>query len=412
MRRLAAIAPALLAICTITNVALATDQQDFAQIERGRYLTDAGDCTSCHTASGGKPFAGGRPIETPFGNVLAPNITPDQATGIGAWSDDKFYHAMHDGVSGDEHLYPAMPYPYYTKVTRQDVLAIRAYLKTVEPVQNIVHPNQLLFPFDVRASMIGWNSLFFKPGEWQNHTDKSAEWNRGGYLVEGLGHCGACHTPKNALGADEDSRHLQGNVLQGWLAPELAGDARAATASWSADDIVEYLKTGANTHAVAAGPMAEAVANSTSRLTLDDLRAIAVYLKDQPAAKEVKPASRIAADDPRMQAGQAIYADQCAACHSKDGSGIARLFPALKGRASVQSDHPDTVIRMILEGARATSTRYEPTAPAMPGFHWKLSDDEVAAVATYIRNAWGNVAPAVSADDVKSARRATAERHD
>jgi mono/diheme cytochrome c family protein len=305
-----------------------------------------------------------------------------------------------------------MPYPYYTKVTRQDVLAIRAYLTTVQPVRNAVHANQLHFPFDVRASMIGWNLLFFKPGEWQNRANKSADWNRGGYLVEGLGHCGACHTPKNTLGGDENSHHLQGDVLQGWLAPPLVGDARSTAASWSADDIVEYLKTGANAHAVAAGPMAEAIANSTSRLTLADLHAIAVYLKDQPAAKEEKQANRIAADDARMRAGAAIYADQCAACHSKDGSGIERLFPALKGRASVQSDHPDTVIRVILDGARATATPDEPTAPAMPAFRWKLSDDAVAAVATYIRNAWGNAAPVVSADDVKSTQRTTAQRQD
>jgi mono/diheme cytochrome c family protein len=402
----------LLGAGTIAGTAHATDQQDFAQIERGRYLTDAGDCVSCHTAPGGKPFAGGRPIETPFGNVLAPNITPDSDTGIGAWSDDKFYRAMHDGMSGDEHLYPAMPYPYYTKVTRQDVLAIRAYLKTLEPVRNVVHANQLHFPFDVRASMIGWNSLFFKSGEWQNRADKSADWNRGGYLVEGLGHCGACHTPKNTLGGDENSHHLQGDVLQGWLAPPLAGDARSTTASWSADDIIEYLKTGANAYAVAAGPMAEAIANSTSRLTFADLHAMAVYLKDQPAAKDEKQTSKVAADDPQMKAGAAIYTDQCAACHSKDGNGIARLFPALKARASVQSDHPDTVVRVILNGARATATPDEPTAPAMPAFRWKLSDDQIAAVATYIGNSWGNAAPAVSADDVKSAQHATAEKQE
>lgn len=401
-----------LGVWSAVCVAHATDRQDFAQIERGRYLAVAGDCVSCHTADGGKPFAGGKAIETPFGKLLAPNITPDMETGIGAWSDAKFYHAMHDGKSGNERMYPAMPYPYYTKVTRQDVQAIRAYLATASPVRNVVHSNQLHFPFDVRTSMIGWNAMFFKPGDWQNHADKSAEWNRGGYLVEGLGHCGACHTPKNLMGADENSHHLQGAVIQGWYAPLLAGNQSAAPAAWSVNDLDEYLKTGTNAFANATGPMAEVIANSTSHMTMADLRAIAVYLKDQPASEATPHSAEIAGSDPRMQAGKAIYNDQCAACHTKDGTGIARLFPSLKGRASLLSNHPDSLIHVILEGSRAVSTQAEPTAPAMPAFRWKLSDDEVAAVATYVRNAWGNAASAVSADDVKSARHATAQRQD
>jgi len=404
------IAAVALCVGTVVCGAHATDLQDFAQIERGHYLTIAGDCVSCHTETGGKPFAGGRAIETPFGTLLGPNITPDIDTGIGAWSDDKFYRAMHDGRSGDEHLYPAMPYPYYTKVTHQDVTAIRAYLATVDAVRNTVHSNQLHFPFDVRASMIGWNSLFFTPGESRDHADKSADWNRGGYLVEGLGHCGACHTPKNVFGADENSHRLQGSVLQGWYAPVLTGNAQAAPITWSDDDIAEYLKTGANAYANASGPMAEVISNSTSHMTLADLRAIAVYLKNQPASNEQHTATAIAANDPTMQAGEAIYVDQCSACHTIDGTGIARLFPSLKGSASVQSSHPETLIHVILEGTRAVATRYEPTAPAMPAFRWKLSDEQAAAVATYIRNAWGNAAPVVSADNVKSARQATAQR--
>jgi mono/diheme cytochrome c family protein len=401
--RALALAAVAVGIGGIVNAAQADDRQDFTQIERGHYLTDAGDCYSCHTQFGGKPFAGGRAIPTPFGTLLGANITPDVDTGIGGWSDERFYRAMHDGVSGDEYLYPAMPYPYYTKVTREDAAAIRAYLATIEPVRNEVHSNQLRFPFDVRASMKGWNSLFFGPGEWQNHADKSADWNRGGYLVEGLGHCGACHTPKNAMGGDENSQHLQGSVLQGWLAPRIAGE------SWSVDDIAEYLKSGTNALATASGPMAEAVENSTSRLSLADLRAIAVYLKDQPAAAE-KPPAALAADDPLMQAGKAIYADECAACHTLDGSGIARLFPSLKGRASVQAAHADSLINVVLNGTRAAATPGAPTAPAMPAFRWNLTDDQVAAVTTYIRNAWGNAAPAVSADSVKAARQAMAQR--
>jgi mono/diheme cytochrome c family protein len=400
----------LLALGSTAGQAQYSDQQDFTFIERGRYLAHVGDCFACHTSPGGKPFAGGRPIETPFGKLVSPNITPDQQTGIGSWSAEKFYRSMHDGVSGDEHLYPAMPYPYYTKASREDVLAIRAYLGTVEPVTNSVTSNQLPFPFDVRASMVGWNTLFFKSGEWQTRTDKSAEWNRGGYLVEGLGHCGACHTPKNTLGGDENSRHLQGYQLQGWFASDITNNAHTGLGSWSVDDIVEYLKTGTNAYATAAGPMAEEVMDSTSYLTLADLRAIATYLKDQPGATNDEKPAALANDDPRMRVGLAIYQDQCAACHTFSGSGISRLFPSLKGSPSVQSAHADSVVQVILNGTQAVATHYAPTGPAMPAFAWKLSDDQVAAVATFVRNAWGNTAAPVSAGDVKHARQALASQ--
>jgi mono/diheme cytochrome c family protein len=402
----------LLVLSSATGHAQYSDKQDFTLIERGRYLAHVADCFACHTNTDGKPFAGGRPIATPFGNLVSPNITPDQQTGIGSWSDEKFYRSMHDGLSGDEHLYPAMPYPYYTKATRDDVLAIRAYLNSVEPVVSNVVSNQLPFPFDIRASMIAWNTLFFKSGEWQARTDKSAEWNRGGYLVEGLGHCGACHTPKNAMGGDENSRRLQGYQLQGWFASDITNNTRTGLGGWSVDDIVEYLKTGANAYATASGPMAEEVMDSTSYLTLTDLRAMATYLKDQPAASGEEKPTAVATDDPRMRAGQAIYQDQCAACHTFSGSGIARMFPSLKGSPSVQSVHADSVLQVILNGTRAVATEYAPTGPAMPAFAWKLSDDQVAAVATFVRNAWGNAAAPVSSGDVKDARQAMASRQD
>jgi mono/diheme cytochrome c family protein len=288
-------------------------------------------------------------------------------------------------------------------LTRDDIGAIRAYLATLTPVHNPIPSPELRWPLNYRVLLRGWDWLFFRPGILQPDQQKSTEWNRGRYLVEGPGHCGACHTPKNAMGGDENSQHLQGSVLQGWLAPRIAGE------SWSVDDIAEYLKSGTNALATASGPMAEAVENSTSRLSLADLRAIAVYLKDQPAAAE-KPPAALAADDPLMQAGKAIYADECAACHTLDGSGIARLFPSLKGRASVQAAHADSLINVVLNGTRAAATPGAPTAPAMPAFRWNLTDDQVAAVTTYIRNAWGNAAPAVSADSVKAARQAMAQR--
>jgi mono/diheme cytochrome c family protein len=382
--------------------ARAQDQQDSGLIARGRYLATVGDCGACHTKPGGPPMAGGRPLETPFGNVIAPNITPDQETGIGGWTEAQFYAALHDGIAPRGHLYPAMPYVYYSKATRADVAAIRAWLGTLPPVVNKVMPNQLPFPFNIRASMAGWDTLFFKAGTWQDRPDKSAEWNRGGYLVEGLGHCGACHTGKNALGGDDAP--LQGYALQGWFAPAISADAPDGIATWSADDLVEYLKTGTNRFTGASGPMAEEVEHSTSKWTLADLRAAAAYLKDQHGPSR-QPAQPVAANDPAMQAGAAIYADQCAACHTLNGKGIARLFPTLAGGTGVQARQPDSVLRVILQGTRVVGTSLAPTAPGMPAFGWKLSDPQVAAVATYVRNAWGNVAPAVSASEVASTRR-------
>jgi mono/diheme cytochrome c family protein len=387
------------------------DRQNFTNIERGHYLATVGDCFACHTAPGGKPFAGGRPLETPFGTVVSPNITPDNETGIGAWSDERFYRVMHDGMNGGAHLYPAMPYPYYTKVSREDVLAIRAWLSTVEPVKNPVESNQLPFPFDIRAGMIGWNAVHFESGEWRNRPDKSAEWNRGGYLVEGLGHCGACHTPKNILGGDANSRHLQDYALQGWYAPEITNAAHTGLGTWSLDDVVEYLKSGANRLVTASGPMAEEVADSTSHVSLADLRAMAIYLKDQPGSSE-QPPPAVEAADPQMKAGQAVFVDNCSACHTTSGNGIARLFPTLKGNVSVQSAQPDNILQVILNGTRAVATRDAPTGPAMPSFGWKLSDEEVAAVATYVRNAWGNAAPPVTPADARNARKAFAAREE
>lgn len=241
----------------------AVDPQEFGQIERGRYLAIAGDCAACHTVTGNdQRYAGGRPIETPFGTIVSPNITPDLETGIGAWSDEAFLNAMAKGMRADgNHLYPAMPYTYYTKVTREDALAIRAYLRTISAVRNAVRANQLPFPFDVRTGMEAWNALYFSPGTFEPVVGKSPEWNRGAYLAEGLMHCGLCHTPKTTLGGDETKRKLQGYVLQGWFAPNITNDDHVGLGSWSIEDIVAYLKTGHNRTAAAAGPMAEEVAH-------------------------------------------------------------------------------------------------------------------------------------------------------
>lgn len=385
------------------------DRQAFELIERGRYLAVAADCTACHTAVGGPPFAGGRPLQTPFGTLLAPNITPDMETGIGAWTAADLDRALRDGVGpGGRHIYPAMPYTYYTKMTRADVDAIRAYLATVQPVRNAVRSNQLPFPLNIRASLIGWNALFFTKGEFRPDPGKSAAWNRGAYVVEALEHCGMCHTPKNMLGADEAGRALQGYPLQGWYAPNLTGNRQVGLGAWTEDDVVLYLRTGRNRWDIASGPMAEAVTDSTSHLSDGDLRAIAVYLKDQaPGGTAPRP---VAADDPQMARGGAIYVDSCSACHTARGDGIVGLFPRLSGAPLVQQAQPTSLIRVILTGSRAMASDPAPTGPAMPSFAWKLSDDEVAAVVTYIRNSWGNAGSAATAGEVKDQRRSLERR--
>ncbi len=287
------------------KVGTSLDPQNFGQIERGRYLAIAGDCASCHTVPGsGQPFAGGRPIETPFGVVVGANITPDSETGIGDWSDELFVRALREGKGHDgELLYPAMPYPYYTKLSENDALAIRAYLNTVKPVHNAVVSNKLPFPFDVRQGMAAWNALYFTSGEFKPDPTKSAEWNRGAYLVEGLGHCGACHTPKTQLGGDDRARAFQGYALQGWFAPNITNDNERGLGGWSVADIVAYLKNGHNPTTASTGIMAEEITLSSSHMTDADLTAIATYLKDLPGQTASPPAA-MSASDPKMVAGE------------------------------------------------------------------------------------------------------------
>ncbi|MBB4569387.1 c-type cytochrome [Rhizobium leucaenae] len=373
---------------------------DFALEQRGQYLVNIGDCVACHTEEGGQPFAGGRPLETPFGVIYTPNITPDPETGIGAWTGDQFYRAMHEGVAADgTHLYPAFPYPWFTKVKREDVDAIRAYLRTVAPVRNKRPDNQLVWPLNHSFSMTGWNTLFFSPGTFQPDGKQSAEWNRGAYLVEGLGHCGACHSPKNVLGAVKTSDRFKGSEIETWFAPDLTSNETAGLGRWSLDDIVSFLKTGHNSRTVAYGAMSEVVEDSTSKMTDADLRDIAVYLKTLPASPSSTGDDRAAS-----KAGEAIYKDSCSACHQANGQGIPKLFPSLKGSSVVQSRDPLTMLRLILNGGRAASTTENPNNTAMPSFGWKLNDQQIAALSTYVRNAWGNHAAAVPASDVADVR--------
>jgi mono/diheme cytochrome c family protein len=403
---------ALLLLGTAPSVAGDTDPQEFTQIERGRYLAILSDCGSCHTVQGSnQPLAGGRPIETPFGNIVAPNITPDPETGIGSWSDEQFDAAIRKGLRRDgSRLYPAMPYNTYTKMSRNDVLAIRAYLNTVTPVHNAVVANTLPFPFNIRASMRVWNALYFKEGEYQPNPHQSAEWNRGAFLVDGPGHCGACHTPKTFLGGDKADQYLGGSYLQGWSAPDITNDKRLGLGAWSKEDLVAYLKSGHNRVTAATGPMGEVVTLSTAFMTDPDLNAIAAYLKSLPGRTDGPTA--LSADDPSMVAGAAIYRDQCSACHGLDGKGVAELFPSIANSTMVRSDDPTTSIRIVVRGARSVGTSAQPTAPGMPSYGQQLDDDQVAAVLTYMRNSWGGAAQAVTREQVSRVRMDTALRPD
>jgi len=373
-------------------------------IARGKALTDAGDCASCHTADAAKPFAGGKPIDTPFGVIYAPNLTPDRETGLGAWSDDEFYRALRFGVARDgARYYPAFPYPNFTKLTRQDIFAIRAYLATLTPIQHAPRAPELHWPFNYRVVMRGWNWLFFKPGILMPDQQKSAEWNRGRYLVEGVGHCGACHTPKNMFGADRRGQAYGGGRVAGMFAPRLDGAARSGLKSWSVEDITEYLQSGRNAKSHAGELMSEVVVNSTSKMSDADIRAIAVYLKDLPAGKR-EP--KVTPPQPaQMAEGKKLYDGACIACHEDDGSGSPRIYPPLPGNANLQSADALSTLRIILDGAETVTTPRAPNKGSMPGYAAKMTDQQIADVTNYIRNAWGNAAPLVTADQVAKARR-------
>src|SRR3979490_2494798 len=379
------------------------DAQAFDQIEKGHYLATGADCYACHTVPNvGKPFAGGRAIETPFGVITSSNITPDADTGIGAWTDEQFENAVRKGLHPDgSRLYPAMPFPAYTKMSRDDVLAIRAYLATVEPVHQPVNSNTLPFPFNIRAAMRAVDALCFTEGEFQPDNHQSPPWNRGPYLVQGPGHCTSCHTPKSLLGGDKTSDNLRGFNLQGWFAPDITGDTNQGLGRGSGAEITGYLKTGHNRLTAAIGPMTEEILNSTSQYRDSALNAIAIYLKSLPGRQDATTAQ---AASPVMTAGQAIYRDQCSACHGIDGRGVAMLFPSLALYSRVHASDPTTAIRLVLRGGRSVATRAEPTAPGMPSFGWQLNDDQVAAVLTYVRNAWQTAAAPVSAEMVGKAR--------
>ena len=381
-------------------------------VKRGEYLARAGDCIACHTAPEGHIFAGGRAMPTPFGTLYTSNITPDPETGIGKWTADDFYKTMHSGRFPDGGLiYPAMPFASYTKVTRADSDAIFAYLKSVPAVNQKDRPHDLRFPYDNRSLILGWRSMFFSEGEYKPDPAKSAEWNRGAYLVEGLGHCGMCHSPINALGGTSQSEAFKGGLIpmQNWYAPSLTSNREGGLGDWSIEDITALLKTGISPRGVVYGPMAEVVHNSLQYLTDEDVRAMAVYLKGiaEPSPPPA-PASTLPSTESSLliSLGKTVYDARCAACHGAHGEGKPPHWPPLAGNQSIQMESAVNPIRMVLNGGYPPGTEGNPKPYGMPPFAGLLSDNEVAAVVSYIRTAWGNRGTPVSARSANELRSA------
>jgi mono/diheme cytochrome c family protein len=408
------------------NPAIAAQPPDTRQtlIDQGRYLAIAGDCISCHTRRDGESFSGGRALHTPFGVIYTANITPDSGTGIGAWSERQFERAMREGIAADgTHLYPAFPYSAYTKVGDQDIHAIYAYLRSLKPLNYTPPRNALSFPFSVRGLLSGWNMMFFAPGRYVPNGAQSAEWNRGAYLTQGLGHCGACHSPRNALGGERTSLALTGgdyldeigdevvdnkitpmdeSTVRPWSSANLT-QAPNGLSAWSIDAIAAYLKTGHSARAAAFGPMSEVIGNSTSHLTDQDIHAMAVYLKSLPPATQSapdRPAARV------LKAGEIVYTTRCGDCHLPSGLGMPRdahadaskTAPPLAGSAALQAPNPATLINVILYGAHEAALT-DGSWPPMSGFELSvgLDDEQIAALCTYLRASWGNQAGAVNA---------------
>ncbi|MEB2848091.1 c-type cytochrome [Endobacterium cereale] len=393
------------------RTALADGTKTTSIVAKGEYLARAGDCIACHTAPEGKVFAGGRAMPTPFGTIYTSNITPDPETGIGNWSKADFYKTMHEGRFPDGGLlYPAMPFASYTKVTREDSDAIFAYLRTIEPVSRKNREHDLDFPYNNRALILGWRTLFFDQGTYEPDTTRSEEWNRGAYLVEGLGHCGMCHTPINALGGNSQSDAFKGGLIpnQNWYAPSLTSNKEAGLGLWSIKEITDLLQKGISDRGTVYGPMADVVYNSLQYLNAADTKAMAVYLKSI-AHDSPKPAiSKLphAESSLLISLGKSVYDRDCASCHGLRGEGRPPHYPPLAGNQSIQMDSAVNAIRMVLNGGYPPGTYGNPMPHGMPPFSITLSDDEVAAVVSYIRTSWGNAGAPVSAAEANQLRAA------
>jgi mono/diheme cytochrome c family protein len=380
-------------------------------IKRGEYLAHAGDCIACHMVRGGKPYAGGYALPTPFGTLYSPNLTPDKETGIGSWTSDDFYRAMHTGHAKDgSFLYPAFPYTSYTKVTRSDTDAIYAYLQSIPPVHQENTANAMPFPFNIRMSLMGWQIMFFSKGEYEPDHSKSVEWNRGAYLVEGLGHCGMCHTSINPLGGPIKSAAYAGGLipLQNWYAPSLTSDKEEGVGGWSVDELSDFLKKGVSAKGAVYGPMSSVVHESLQYLSDDDIRAMSVYLKSLPQKDHAPEHLQLEVSDDfgkqLLKEGEHIYVAQCATCHQANGKGAPPGYPPLAHNQSITMDSAVNPIRIVLNGGYPPSTQGNPHPVGMPPFAQALSDREVAAVVTYVRHSWDNNAKPVSPQQVSELR--------
>ena len=386
---------------------------DEALAARGAYLATAANCVSCHTAQGGESFAGGLGFETPFGVVHSTNITPDQETGIGRWTYADFERSMRRGIGdGGEHLYPVFPYTHFAQITDEDMRALFAYMQTIPAVRREALVNEMNFPFGMRWLLGGWKLLFLAQGTFEPVAGQTDVWNQGAYLTEALAHCSACHSPRNAFGALRQSDAYAGGVYidrvpssdhRTWSAPNLTS-ASAGLQLWSEDDLVAYLKQGKNSHSAVFGPMNEVVGNSTSQLEDTDLHAMATYLKGLPAVSTRAEALAAISSD-KLGRGQTIYNIHCGTCHQPTGLGAPETGARLAGSPVVQADDPASLLNVIIYGPELP----QPWPPIgdwtqMPSFNDKLKDDEIAALATYLRREWGHRASDVTVDEVAAQR--------
>jgi mono/diheme cytochrome c family protein len=390
-------------------------------VKQGEYLARAGDCVACHTAKGGKPFAGGLPMETPIGTIYSTNITPDK-TGLGDYSFEDFDQAVRHGVAKDgSTLYPAMPYPSYARVSESDMQALYAYfMKGVEPVAQVNKDSDIPWPLSMRWPLAGWRWMFApKVEDYQAQAGADPVISRGAYLVEGLGHCGACHTPRaltmqeKSLSASDGTAFLSGSApLEGWIAKSLRGDHKDGLGSWSEDQLVQFLKTGRSDRSAVFGGMSDVVVHSMQYMSEEDLTAIARYLKtlpavdpkDQPHQYDKQVADALWKGDD-SKPGASVYIDNCAACHRTDGHGYTRVFPALAGNPVLQTADATSLINIVLNGGTLPATHTAPSTFTMPAFAWRLSDQEVADVVSFVRDSWGNKGEPVKASQVKDLRK-------
>lgn len=372
--------------------------------EQGKYLSRVGNCAGCHTAPGGAEFAGGRAIESEYGTFYAPNISPDPATGIGDWSADDFWGALHQGERPDgSGLYPACPYPSYTKVRREDVDAIFAYLQSLPAHRNETREHRLDFPFSMRLLIPVWQALFFEPGTFEAKERHGAAWNRGAYLVNGLGHCNACHTDRNAFGAIRADASAPGQRIRGWYAPSLHANDEAGLQEWSIEDAAALLRAGKSGDASMMGPMADVVFDSLQYLSVADAQAMATYLRSLPERPVESSMHPIRLSErsvtTAMETGKPIYDERCSDCHGDAGEGSVAA-PALAGNRTVTASNPTNLAKIIRHGGFPPSTHDNPRPFGMPPFQ-DLTDRESAALITYIRASWGNEAMPVSAANLR-----------